>query len=404
MIGAVILAAGYTARSGELKAMKPIGGEPAIERVIKTVREAGIDDIVIVTGYRRERLAEVIEKYHLKEAYDRGYARGVFSYVNAGIDAIAADNVEGFFLVPSDWPAIKAESIRLILAKKPLIEKEFDQQGKAILVPMYYGKPGFPVYIPNAYKEQAVQIERDRELKQITAENIENIHCIETQSESTIMNIDTDKDYKRVRRYCEAGSVDEDIHELAKGHRFILIRHALVERPIEKVFFGQSDFQLSAKGIEQATKLGIQMQKGQYRTDHIYSSNLSRAVDTAEIIREISPVFRAVIYDKAFREISRGQWDSKLVSVVKEHFPDEFAKRENNLFKYRVDDTSENYYDVEYRVLTALKRILKDDKYMDFILVSHEAVMRVIENTMKNRNINAPWTPPEPCEIRTFTL
>jgi len=230
---------------------------------------------------------------------------------------------------------------------------------------MYYGKPGFPVYIPNAYKEQAVQIERDRELKQITAENIENIHYIETQSESTIMNIDTDKDYKKVRNYCETGSVDEDIHELARGHRFILIRHALVERPIEKVFFGQADFQLSAKGIEQAVKLGVQMQKGQYRTDHIYSSNLSRAVDTAEIIREISPVFRAVIYDKAFREISRGQWDSKLVSVVKERFPAEFARRENNLFKYRVDDSSENYYDVQYRVLSALKRILKDDKYMD---------------------------------------
>lgn len=92
------------------------------------------------------------------------------------------------------------------------------------------------------------------------------------------------------------------------------------------------------------------------------------------------------------------------MSAVKEKYPEEFRQREENLFKFRFNDTCENYFDVEYRVLSAVKRILKDDPYMDFILVSHEAVMRVIETVLKHRDINAEWTPPVPCEVREFTL
>ena len=146
------------------------------------------------------------------------------------------------------------------------------------------------------------------------------------------------------------------------------------------------------------------MQKMNIRTDHLYSSDLSRAGETAEIIREISPVLRLVIYNRAFREISRGQWDSKFVSVVKGAFPEEFAARERNLFKYRVDTKSENYFDVQYRVMSALSRLLRDDSHEDIVIVSHNVVMRVIEGTLIHDDVQAPWTEPAPCEIREFTV
>lgn len=403
MTSVIILVAVNAEANGEQRAFSNIAGEPAVERIIKAAGQADIGRIILVTGYRRERFRSLIDKYGLTEVYDPGYSRGPASYMKAATDALTSDE-DGFFILPPSAAAVKSDIIDFILERRDQIEEQYDRKGKAMIFPCYYGKPGYPVYLPVSYKDEAAVIVGDPGFRHITADNIENVFYIETQSESVVMSTATEKGYRQVCHYCESGSVDENIYDLAKGHRFILIRHALVERPEEKVFFGQSDFRLSEEGIIQATKVAYAMQHGQYRTEHIYSSNLSRAADTAEIIREMSPVFRSVIYDRAFREISRGPWDSKLVSSVKEKYPNEFKQREENLFKFRFNDTCENYFDVEYRVLSAVKRILKNDPYMDFILVSHEAVMRVIETVLKHRDINAEWTSPLPCEVREFTL
>ncbi|WP_435096261.1 sugar phosphate nucleotidyltransferase [Halarchaeum sp. P4] len=58
---AVILAAGEGTRLQPLtetrpKPMLPVGNRPLLEHVVDAVAEAGIDDIVLVVGYRRERI------------------------------------------------------------------------------------------------------------------------------------------------------------------------------------------------------------------------------------------------------------------------------------------------------------------------------------------------------------
>ena len=58
---AVILAAGEGTRLQPLtesrpKPMLPVGNRPLLEHVVEAVIEAGIDDIVLVVGYRRERI------------------------------------------------------------------------------------------------------------------------------------------------------------------------------------------------------------------------------------------------------------------------------------------------------------------------------------------------------------
>lgn len=60
---AIILAAGISSRIFELtkglpKGLMEIGGEPVVGRQIRLLREAGVDDITLVVGYREELFRE----------------------------------------------------------------------------------------------------------------------------------------------------------------------------------------------------------------------------------------------------------------------------------------------------------------------------------------------------------
>jgi CTP:phosphocholine cytidylyltransferase-like protein/thiamine kinase-like enzyme len=76
---AIILAAGFGSRfipvTFEIpKGLVPVKGKPLLERQIEQLREAGIRDIIIVTGYRREAFSYLKEKYGVRLVYNKDYA------------------------------------------------------------------------------------------------------------------------------------------------------------------------------------------------------------------------------------------------------------------------------------------------------------------------------------------
>ena len=75
---AIILAAGTASRFAPLslerpKALIEVRGEVLIERQIRQLREAGIPEIVIVTGYRKEDFSYLAGKYGVKLAENPAY-------------------------------------------------------------------------------------------------------------------------------------------------------------------------------------------------------------------------------------------------------------------------------------------------------------------------------------------
>ena len=75
---AVILAAGSATRFVPLsleqhKGLYEVKGERLIERQIKQLKEAGIEDITVVLGYKKEQLAYLAEKYSVKLLFNPLY-------------------------------------------------------------------------------------------------------------------------------------------------------------------------------------------------------------------------------------------------------------------------------------------------------------------------------------------
>jgi molybdenum cofactor cytidylyltransferase len=60
-IAAVVLAAGASSRFGSPKALAQLDGRPVLEHVLDAIREAGVEDIVVVLGHAAEAIEEGIE-------------------------------------------------------------------------------------------------------------------------------------------------------------------------------------------------------------------------------------------------------------------------------------------------------------------------------------------------------
>ncbi|MBB2481635.1 NTP transferase domain-containing protein [Bacillus sp. APMAM] len=77
-MNAIILAAGMGTRLKPLtndtpKSLVKVGYEPMIERQIRFLKEKGINDIIIVTGYLHHKFEYLIEKFNVKLLYNDKY-------------------------------------------------------------------------------------------------------------------------------------------------------------------------------------------------------------------------------------------------------------------------------------------------------------------------------------------
>jgi len=86
----------------------------------------------------------------------------------------------------------------------------------------------------------------------------------------------------------------------------ILLRHGLTKMPAERCF-GQTDVPLSDEGQEQIHALAKNWPYP--RPSRIYSSDLSRAVTTAEILAKIWAL--PITQNPRLREIDFGEWEGR---------------------------------------------------------------------------------------------
>ena len=99
---------------------------------------------------------------------------------------------------------------------------------------------------------------------------------------------------------------------------FTVIRHGETAANRDHVIQGQSDVPLSPAGIRQAEMLAERWKLRRF--DAVYSSDLSRALRTAEIVAPYAkPVLTAEL-----REMDLGKWVGRTTEEVAELFPDDW--------------------------------------------------------------------------------
>lgn len=108
--------------------------------------------------------------------------------------------------------------------------------------------------------------------------------------------------------------------------RFCLVRHGQTDWNLEGRFQGQSDVPLNRTGRGEARLLAKQLSSNSFAA--IYSSDLKRAMETAEIIGEA--VGETVTPDARLREINQGEWEGLFVEDIRSRNSELWERRTVN--------------------------------------------------------------------------
>ncbi len=157
----------------------------------------------------------------------------------------------------------------------------------------------------------------------------------------------------------------------AKPTRFILIRHGQTEWNSTRRYHGQADIKLNENGLRQARAVGKRL-AGE-PIDHIYSSDLSRAHETAKEIAKHHDLL--VNQNISFRESNFGKWQGLTFSEIKKEYP-------KIVSKWTVDPENtevpggETFGQLQERVVRAIKDLESKHRESTIVVVSHAGPIR----------------------------
>lgn len=152
-----------------------------------------------------------------------------------------------------------------------------------------------------------------------------------------------------------------------------IVRHGETRRDRVYNLDGFPDAGLTEVGLKQAHLTGKHLSKIKF--DEIYSSDLKRAVQTAETISSYQQELQVGI-DKQIREIHMGVFHTSTEDQVRKDYPEfynEFLKKESD-FRYPNGESGE---DVLKRTLSFLEAI-KTKKLDNICIVCHGGVIRAL--------------------------
>lgn len=439
---AVILAAGYSSRMKAFKPLLDVGGTPAISRLIRAVADSGINEIIVVTGHKRELVVSAIEKANLSdgkgkltviEAFNEDFHKGMFSSIKKGLSSAKAHfpAASGVMLIPVDCPLISSQVIKNLMqsAQLPFAgenaeKRDVDNERECFLVPEFEGKKGHPLLVPDAYIDEICSYDGTGGLKAITDKYWNKMIRVPVTEEGCVLDMDTPDGYDEIKTFVESGCRRVPLKELASGRRIFLIRHGETRQHAEKMFIGRYDVPLEkgaddnvrimARSIAEMLSLNAGEDNACKPIRRIYVSPLTRTVQTAEMLRDVlhdyglgcgrnaEPCELCIIDD--LQEISLGDWDGMPVREVKERYPEEYHRRGEDMFAFKTGNKAENFYDVQYRAVKALRKILEEDDSSEVIIVSHSAVIRALENNLKGLRVDDPWENISKCEYRIIKI
>lgn len=169
--------------------------------------------------------------------------------------------------------------------------------------------------------------------------------------------------------------------------RIFLVRHGETEWNKQARLQGHSDVKLSTKGFSQAAALAEHAPF--QHVDAIYSSDLSRAKDTADVIAKRFNL--NVITMPELREVNFGKWEGRAVNELAKESPEDFGKFFTDPSRC-YPPHGETFLECQARVMIGIREIMAQHENKNVLVVSHGAAIRLILCAVLDMPISKIWT------------
>lgn len=168
--------------------------------------------------------------------------------------------------------------------------------------------------------------------------------------------------------------------------RFCLVRHGQTDWNIEGRYQGQSDVPLNTTGRVQATTLTLKLTGQSFSA--IYSSDLKRAKETAEIVAAMLNL--PVSVDTRLREINQGDWEGQLAKDIQSQFTELWQEWKETPARIRPPN-GESVDEVAHRIYAVLDEISIRYPSGLVLIVSHGLAIATVLCKQQNLKIEQAY-------------
>jgi broad specificity phosphatase PhoE len=152
--------------------------------------------------------------------------------------------------------------------------------------------------------------------------------------------------------------------------QLLIVRHGETDWNRDRRFQGHADPPLNDAGREQARALADEL-VGE-RIDFVYTSDLVRAHETAEIVA--ARLGADVVARSELREIDVGDWEGLTWPEIEERHPEGARSWHEHGHGWK---SGETYDQLGERIIAALRRIAADHPAQRVLVVGHGGTVRV---------------------------
>ena len=198
VIPAIVLAAGKSTRMGRVKANLPLGpvgrvkDDTFLTHVVRTLHDAGIDDVVIVVGHEKDAVLGSFAASGLSARFveNTDYESGQLSSLLAGLRVVDRPGVVAALVTLVDVPFVSAATVRAVIDR-------YHKTHAPVVRPARKGRYGHPMLFDRALFDQLRHADPGEGAKPVVRAHATPNGEVEVDDEGAFGDIDTPEEYER---------------------------------------------------------------------------------------------------------------------------------------------------------------------------------------------------------------
>ncbi len=190
-IAAIVLAAGESRRMGQPKLLLPWGQTTVLGQVIETLRQAGIDDVLVVTGAGREAMEHVAARHAARTVFNEAFSGGeMLSSIQCGLRALLP-GTRAALICLGDQPQVREETVRRICAA-------YRETEARLVIPSYRKRRGHPWLAARPLWEEFLALPASATPRAFLQAHSGDVRYVQADA-SILQDLDTPEEYARQR-------------------------------------------------------------------------------------------------------------------------------------------------------------------------------------------------------------
>jgi len=196
VIPAIVLAAGRSSRMGRAKATLAVGGgDTFLTRIVRTLLDAGVDDVIVVVGHDAEPIAASFAESGLPARFvvNPQYDRGQLSSLLAGLDVVERPGVSAVLVTLVDVPLVSTATVRAVI-------DTHRRTSAPVVRPTSGNRHGHPLLIARSLFAALRAADPSTGAKPVVRAHASAAGDVAIDDEGAFTDVDTEDDYRRAIR------------------------------------------------------------------------------------------------------------------------------------------------------------------------------------------------------------